>query len=523
MEKRIKFIHGLTICVIVAYCIAQGYWLYRRYQLSLEEYKTELYDTIVACAEEEMAVRRDLPHPPRIYGNQSKMTYDQKANNAVETWTYEIFVIDTLNHSFSIPKGVDASTYLLDYITNIRNKHPSEVPDGMELFKFTCDNKDVNGTNQVLEALNRFIVDHQHPFQVARLDSILRSRGITAQSIATVKADTMVWQSSMQLDASIWHPLMTVSFPYDIFEGQQVVVETAISMSPVIKRMGYTLLMTIMLSFFLIFCLVYQILTIRKQRHIEAVRQEFMHTMIHELKRPISTLKMCMSFMGNEKMMQDEESKASSKREPSSLLEMAEREKARKEFKQRILASSCNELDNLTSYFSKLRDITFSDAAEIPLVKTEFHLRELMEECIGKQNIPNGKEVRMEIVAQDDLEIRADRMHLANIVCNLLENAIKYSKEAVAIQIDYMMRADGQLQITVEDNGIGIAKTDQKYVFDKFYRSETAKDKAIPGIGIGLSYVKLLVEAHGGTVSFESIEGKGCTFTILLPQTDGKD
>ena len=494
MEKRIKFIHGLTICVIIAYCIAQGYWLYSRYQLSLEEYKTELYDTIVACAEEEMAVRRNLPHPPRIYGNQSKMTYDQKENNAVETWTYEIFVIDTLNHSFSIPKGVDGSTYLLDYITKTRDKHSSEVPEGMELFKFTCDNKEVNGTNQVLEALNRFIIDHQHPFQAARLDSILRSRGITAQGITTVKADTMVWQPSILLHSSIFKSVMSVSFPYDIFEGQQVVVETTISMSPIIKRMGYTLLMTILLSFFLIFCLVYQILTIRKQRHIEAVRQEFMHTMIHELKRPISTLKMCMSFMGNERMMQDEESK------------------------QRILNSSCNELDSLTSYFSKLRDITFSDATEIPLVKSDFHLRELMEECIGKQNIPNDKEVRMEILAKDDLEVKADRMHLANIVCNLLENAIKYSKEAVNIQIDYMMRNDRLLQITVADNGIGISKTDQRYVFDKFYRSEKAKERVIPGIGLGLSYVKLLVEAHGGSIAFDSIEGVGTTFTILLPQ-----
>ena len=129
----------------------------------------------------------------------------------------------------------------------------------------------------------------------------------------------------------------------------------------------------------------------------------------------------------------------------------------------------------------------------------------------------------MEIVAGDDLEIRADRMHLANIVCNLLENAIKYSREAVTIRIDYQQRTDGLLQITVADNGIGIVKADQRYVFDKFYRSESAKDQAIPGIGLGLSYVRLLVEAHGGTITFESIEGKGTTFTILIPQTDGKD
>ena len=497
MERRFKFIYGLTICAIIVYSIVQGYWLYSRYRMSLEEYKSELYSMIIACAEEELAIRKSLPHSPRFYGNRFRKTYEIKGDDAVETWRYEVFALDTLHY---IPKGSDANAYLLDYIANLHDSVPTELPKGLEYFVFTCDSKDNKemGTSQLVEALNRFTVDHQHPFQKERLDSILKSRDIAAQSIITTKADTMIWQPSMQTKGSIWQPVMQVSYPYDIFEGQQVVVKTAISISPVIRRMAYTLLITILLSFFLIFCLVYQILTIRKQRHIEAIRKEFLHTMIHELKRPISTLKMCVSFMGNERMMLDGESK------------------------QKILNSSHNELDNLTSYFSKLRDITFSDSTEIPLVKSLFSLRSLMEECISKQNIPSDKEVRMEIVAEDDLETRADRMHLANIVCNLLENAIKYSREAVTIRIDYRMREDGVVQITVADNGIGIAKADQRYVFDKFYRSESAKDKAIPGIGLGLSYVKLLVEAHGGRISLDSTEGEGTTFTIIIPQTDGK-
>ena len=498
MERRIKFIHGLTICVIIAFSIVQGYWLYSRYRLSLEEYKNELYSTIIACAEEDIAIRKTLPYSPRFYGNRLRKTSEIKGDDVVETWRYEIFALDTLHY---IPKGTDAHTYLLDYIASLHDSIPKKLPKGLEYFVFTCDSKNNEdmGTSQLVEALNRFTVDHQHPFQKERLDSILQSRGIAAQSTTTTKADTMIWQPSMQADGSIWLPMLEVSYPYDIFEGQQVVVETAINVSPIIKRMGYTLLITILLSFFLIFCLVYQILTIRKQRHIESVRKEFLHTMIHELKRPISTLKMCVSFMGNERMMQDAESM------------------------QRILDSSHHELDNLTSYFSKLRDITLSDATEIPLVKSAFTLRELIEECIGKQNIPAGKDVKMEIVGDDDLKIRADRMHLANIVCNLLENAIKYSVETVTIRIDYRLHEDGMLQITVADNGIGIAKADQRYVFEKFYRSEMVKDKAIPGIGLGLSYVKLLAEAHGGTITFESTEGQGTTFTIIIPQTNGRD
>ena len=501
MERRFKFIYGLTICAIVAYSIVQGYWLYSRYRLSLEEYKSELYSTIIACAEEDIAIRKTLPYSPRFYGNRLRKTSEIKGDDVVETWRYEIFALDTLHYSLPIPKGADAHTYLLEYIACLLDDHPAELPEGLEYFVFTCDSKDNKdmGTSQLVEALNRFTVDHQHPFQKERLDSILKSRDIAAQSIITTKADTMIWQPSMQTKGSIWQPVMQVSYPYDIFEGQVVVVTTAICISPVIRKMAYTLLITILLSFFLIFCLVYQILTIRKQRHIEAIRQEFLHTMIHELKRPISTLKMCVSFMGNEQMMQDEESK------------------------QRILASSHNELDNLTSYFSKLRDITLNDATEIPLVKSEFPLHELIEECIGKQNIPSSKEAKMEIVGDGDLKIRADRMHLANIICNLLENAIKYSREAVTIRMDYQQREDGMVQISVADNGIGIAKADQRYVFDKFYRSESAKDQAIPGIGLGLSYVKLLVEAHGGTITFESTEGHGTTFTITIPQRDGKD
>ncbi len=498
MEKRIKLIYCLTICVVIAYCVVQGYWLYGRYVLSLSEYERDVYATVSACVEEDIAIRKALPQPRKLYGNRFRRINNQK-DNKTSTWAYDIYVLDTLKHSISIPEGMDDQTYLLDYMTNLQDDGPLKVSEGIERYEFSFENDDSTVTNQVLEAIDRFIADNKLPFQKARLDSILRSKGITAQSITIMKSDTMVWQSSMLPHTSVLQPVMTVSFPYNIFERELVVVKMAIGVSAVIKRMANTLMITFLLSIALIFCLAYQILTIRKQRHIEAVRQEFLHTMIHELKRPISTLKMCVSFMGNERMMQDAEGK------------------------QRILSSSHNELDNLTSYFSKLRDITFSDSTEIPLAKSRFSLRSLIEECIGKQNIPNGKEVKMQIVAGNDVEVWADRMHMGNIISNLLENAIKYSYDAVNIRVGYLQRKDGLLQISVADNGTGIARADQRYVFDKFYRSETAKVEGIPGIGLGLSYVKLLVEAHGGTISFESTEGKGTTFTILIPQTDGKD
>ena len=149
MERRIKFIYGLTICAIVAYSIVQSYWLYGRYQLSLDEYKSELYSTITACADEDIAIRKTLPNPPRFYGNRFSKTCKIKGGDAIETWRCEIFALDTLHY---IPKGTDAQTYLLDYIASLHDSLPTELPKGLEYFVFTCDSKghEDMGTSQLV-------------------------------------------------------------------------------------------------------------------------------------------------------------------------------------------------------------------------------------------------------------------------------------------------------------------------------------------------------------------------------------
>lgn len=136
MEKRVKFIYGLTICVIIAYSIVQGYWMYSRYQLSLEEYESELYATITACVEEDIFMRKALPAPNRLYGNRSRKI-DIKDENHASAWAYDIYVFDTLQKSASIPKGIDAQTYFLDYIANHQSNNLQDSNDDMEIFEFS--------------------------------------------------------------------------------------------------------------------------------------------------------------------------------------------------------------------------------------------------------------------------------------------------------------------------------------------------------------------------------------------------
>ena len=108
-------------------------------------------------------------------------------------------------------------------------------------------------------------------------------------------------------------------------------------------------------------------------------------------------------------------------------------------------------------------------------------------------------------------------MHVSNIISNLIENAVKYSGKSVHIVVDCLLQ-DHQLMIRVSDDGIGIPVSEQNRVFDKFYRGSNLPDRSLPGIGLGLSYVKLLVEAHHGSISLNSQAGKGPTVELIIPQ-----
>ena len=115
------------------------------------------------------------------------------------------------------------------------------------------------------------------------------------------------------------------------------------------------------------------------------------------------------------------------------------------------------------------------------------------------------------------LWVMADPVHIANCLSNLIENAVKYSGNEVCIGI-YASLEDNRLCLKVKDNGIGIPLQEQERIFEKFYRAQNIPDANLPGIGLGLSYVKLMVEAHGGSITLQSQQGKGTTFTIEIPQ-----
>lgn len=144
------------------------------------------------------------------------------------------------------------------------------------------------------------------------------------------------------------------------------------------------------------------------------------------------------------------------------------------------------------------------------------NLHDMFENVASATSAPSGKTVVISNEIDSDVEISVDRTHLYNILNNILENAVKYSGAEVRITASSAV-INGAVELRIRDNGNGISQSDLKHIFKRFYRGkESTGDK--PGMGLGLTYVKLLLEAHGGDITAESTEGAGTCFIIRLPQ-----
>jgi two-component system phosphate regulon sensor histidine kinase PhoR len=123
--------------------------------------------------------------------------------------------------------------------------------------------------------------------------------------------------------------------------------------------------------------------------------------------------------------------------------------------------------------------------------------------------------VQLQLAAEPH-QINADALHFANVIYNLLDNAVKYSTGAPSIQVRTKSEKNG-IVISITDKGIGIADKDLKKIFNKFYRVSQGNRHDVKGFGLGLSYVKLMVEAHRGTIDVKSVINQGTTFVLFFP------
>lgn len=490
MEKKIKTLYILSIAAIVAFLAMQVYWLYGRYEYSLAEYENATFKLISNALVEydnNRASHSAVTKEEIRFQSKYNMNHDvDSAGNQKRTVT-----VTTREMNGRELLGITENRKLTSEELKKLEKLVLDSLDMVDEKMATVDASSAPSDGVAWTAMRNFEREVQSPFTVEGIDSVLRKSNVCAD-ISLVLQDSVTWDIATIRHTSSRAPRLKVIAPYSELERKAVVIVCNIPTSDVLREMAWTLVSASALSLFLIACLVWQIKTIAKLTHLDKMRNMFVTTMIHELKRPISTLKMCVSGIESDRLMED----AAVRKEVAGETRMA--------------------LDNLSAYFSKLRDIAFNNVDQIPLSITPFNLSELIESVVESGTVPSTKHVMFNNEVPSDVTVSADRSHLANILTNLIENAIKYSGDEVSIRIS-AEATDGHVTISVADNGNGIPAADKSKIFNRFYRGR-ASATDIPGMGLGLAYVKLLIDAHCGDISVESGEGAGSTFTIKLPQ-----
>ena len=181
------------------------------------------------------------------------------------------------------------------------------------------------------------------------------------------------------------------------------------------------------------------------------------------------------------------------------------------------------ETKRLRYQVEKVLQTSLYEGGNIALHKQLLNANDLIDGVVQTFNIKvsqsGGKiDARLEALNPD---IEVDEMHFTNVIFNLMDNAVKYKRDDVDLHLEVSTwNSANNLCVQISDNGLGIRKEDLKRIFDKFYRVHTGNTHNVKGFGLGLAYVKAMIEQHKGTIKASSEYGKGTVFTITIPQNN---
>jgi two-component system phosphate regulon sensor histidine kinase PhoR len=231
-----------------------------------------------------------------------------------------------------------------------------------------------------------------------------------------------------------------------------------------------------------------------RQKKLSEIKTDFINNMTHEFKTPLATISLAVDALRNEKVL------------------------AQPEKMSYFSGIIKEENKRMNKHVETILQAALLDKQELKLDMKKVHAHALIESALNNYQLQiqdkDGK-VELKFDAQKD-QIIADENHFTNLLSNLFDNAIKYSKENLVLKVT-TCNTGKNLQIKIQDNGIGMNKETAKRVFEKFYRAHTGNLHNVKGFGLGMSYVKTVIDVHKGRIKVDSTLGKGSCFTVEVP------
>jgi two-component system phosphate regulon sensor histidine kinase PhoR len=349
----------------------------------------------------------------------------------------------------------------------------------MRPYEQRLDLRDVDSL--VIQSLEKFGIDADHDLAVFNGigQPVLFENGQGIQSLPSIAESTFsvqLFQNEMFQDPHF----LKVHFP-----AQKSYVLT--SLWPLLITSS-GLMLIIMGAF------AFTIVTIFRQKKIQEIRSDFINNMTHELKTPISTISLACEALADPDMRQMTESR------------------------DRFVGMIREENQRLGTLVENVLRTAVIDRGEMRLKLEEVDIHAVIKDSVKNIQLQLEKkdaEIALSLSAIPSV-VKADKTHITNVLFNLLDNALKYSPINPRIKISTTVREAGFV-IEIKDNGIGISRDNQSKVFENLYRVPTGNTHDVKGFGLGLSYVKAVIEKHGGSISLNSELGKGSTFKINIP------
>lgn len=289
-------------------------------------------------------------------------------------------------------------------------------------------------------------------------------------------------------------------FPNDFFNRASLLVIFEGETSYILRNLWITLVISFLFTAAMIYTFGRTLSFSIRQKRISEIKTDFINNMTHEFKTPIATINLAIDALRNPKVLSDE-------KRVHHYSELIRQENNRMNMQvEGVLRMALMDKRELDFNFEKLaaQEIVNESLKQLTL-QIESHQTEVQTDF-----------------RDGGAEVMVDRTHFANVVLNLLDNALKYSSGKPRIEL-VSEKSQNHYILMISDNGIGMSREEQKHIFDRFYRVASGNIHTIKGHGLGLSYARGVIEAHGGRIEVQSEKGKGSTFYIYLPLADLKN
>ncbi|MFZ4544506.1 MAG: sensor histidine kinase [Saprospiraceae bacterium] len=472
MQAGIRRIFIIMLICIVGTNGFQAYWLYQAYQKNISEFRREVQSTLMDAAQK-ISLQQFYPAVDSSLQIKKGNTIEIEENHGpMGNASNKIIMIKVDSSEKKGAKTVHSSIHISSYQSaDYQNKVDSIARTVVSLAMFNRDSTKID-----LKAISEMY------------RNMLLQKNINEPFTLDTLRIANPWGKRHAEDNTA--RITTRPVPLNIMSSLHVRASFDYPRSLIFYRMSGLLIASLLLLGLTTWCFIYMLQTIIRQKKLAEIKNDFINNMTHELRTPVATVSAAIEAMQKFDILDD-------------------RQKTHE-----YLAMSASQLGHLSDLIDEVLTTAVEDRKPFEIHKEKLNLNELIAQLIAQQQMKSRKPLEFKINGlESEVYIEADPIHFPNALNNLLDNAIKYSGPTPEISITYSYNKKHQIEIS--DKGKGIPAQYINQVFDNFFRVPDGDVHNVKGFGLGLSYVKKVIEQHGAQISVKSELGKGSSFVII--------